>query len=57
MKKLKVQIGGETYEVRGQALNYYSNGQIHIGPACESIFQVPLAFTVAHQDEFMHEKV
>ena len=32
MKKLKVQIGGETYEVRGQALNYYTNGQIHIGP-------------------------
>ena len=32
MSNIKIKIGGETYEVRSQALNYYTNGQIHIGP-------------------------
>ena len=32
MSNIKIKIGGETYEVRSQALNYYTNSQIHIGP-------------------------
>ncbi|CFP64848.1 Uncharacterised protein [Bordetella pertussis] len=29
-------------------------GQVHIGPARETVFQVPLAFAVAHQNKFVH---
>ena len=29
-------------------------GQVDVGPAGEAVFQVPLAFAVAHQNEFMH---
>ena len=29
-------------------------GQVDVGPAGETVFQIPLAFAVAHQNEFMH---
>src|SRR5690606_20800892 len=31
-------------------------GKVDIGPAGETVFKVPLAFAVAHQDEFVHGK-
>ena len=32
MSNIKIKIKGETYEVREKALNYYTNGNIYIGP-------------------------
>ncbi|MOA19644.1 hypothetical protein D3C78_1400420 [compost metagenome] len=29
-------------------------GQVDVGPAGEAVFQIPLAFAVAHQNKFMH---
>src|SRR5690606_2656872 len=31
-------------------------GQIDVGPAGETVFEVPLALAVAHQDKFVHGK-
>jgi hypothetical protein len=31
-------------------------GEVHIGPAGEAVFQVPLALAMAHQNKFMHDK-